>query len=56
MGRGGQNELAGNWSEITLDEKKGGDVSCGPLPIHSVVEMPDIRSASRLIFSGFGPF
>ena len=54
MGCGGQDEPVGK-SEITLDEKKGGVVSCGPFPIpHSMVKMPDIQSASRLIiFSGF---
>ena len=54
MGGGGQDEPAGK-SEITLGEKKGGVVSCGPFPILSVVKMPDIQSASRLmIFSAFG--
>ena len=53
MSRGGQDKLAEK-SGITLDEKKGGIVSCGPFPTRSMVEMPDIRSASRLIiFSVF---
>ena len=42
----GQDELAGK-SEITSDEKKGGVV--GYFPSHSVVEMPDIGSASKLL-------
>ena len=54
MGHGGQDET-GEKSEITSDEKKGSVMSCGPFPICSVVEMPDIQSASRLlIFSVFG--
>ena len=53
MGCSGQDELAGK-SRITFGEKKGGVVSCGPLFSCSVVEMPDIRSASRfIIFSVF---
>ena len=56
MGRGGQDEPAGE-PGITSDEKKGGVMSCGPFrffPCRSVVEMPDIRGASRLlIFSVF---
>ena len=51
MGRGGQDEPAGK-SEITSDEKKGSVV--GHFSSRSLVKMPDIRSASRLIiFSEF---
>ena len=53
MGRGKQGELVGK-SGVTSDQRTGGVVSCGPFPATSVVEMPNIQSASRLvIFSVF---
>ena len=53
MGYGGQDELAGK-SGITLNEKKVALGVVGHFPSHSVVEIPNILSASRhIIFSGF---
>ena len=46
MGCGRQDEPARK-SRITLDEKKGGVMSVGHFPFHSMVEIPDIRGASR---------
>ena len=50
MGHGGQDEPAGK-SGITLDEKRGGGGlgGVGHFLSRSMVEMPNIRDASRLI-------